>query len=349
MSAAPTVDPDLVDLVDTFFRDTSGHEVVAAAEESGMPDDLWSAASGLGLTTVGLEEAAGGAGGSLLDTVTVLRTAARHAAPLPLAEHHVAGWLLAAASQTIPPGPLTVATDPRDDLAVRDDRVSGTLHDVAWLPGATAIVTVAGTDLVVVPAGSFETVAGRDLAGMPRGTAHLDGAAARVLPGRIDRRALSMRTALLRSAQLAGLMEAVDELTRRYVAERVQFGKPIGAFQAVQHRVVTVAQMAAMSALAVDQAALAAMDRDASFEITATKLVVSENASTAARAAHQAHGAIGMTREYRLQQFTRRLVVWRSSDGAERGLAPALGTAVAAAPSLPALIADARPDLEVRL
>lgn len=65
-----------------------------------------------------------------------------------------------------------------------------------------------------------------------------------------------------------------------------------------------------------------------SLEIVATKSVANRHAGLAARAAHQAHGAIGMTREYRLQHFTRRLHTWRGEFGDETGLNLRLGAAM---------------------
>ncbi|MDJ0114286.1 acyl-CoA dehydrogenase family protein, partial [Rhodococcus erythropolis] len=82
-------------------------------------------------------------------------------------------------------------------------------------------------------------------------------AEARIVDGDnlVDPRILSRLGAFLRSVQMAGAMESVSTLTRRYVSERVQFGRPIAQFQAVQQHIVTLAQMASMSTLAVDRTA----------------------------------------------------------------------------------------------
>ncbi|ERB50616.1 hypothetical protein N806_05330 [Rhodococcus sp. P27] len=151
----------------------------------------------------------------------------------------------------------------------------------------------------------------------------------------------------MRSVQMSGAMESASTLTRRYVSDRVQFGRPVAQFQAVQQHIVTLAQMASMSTLAVDRTAHALIRGDADFEVSATKLVVSQNALVSVRAAHQAHGAIGMTREYRLQQLTRRLHAWRSEFGDEVASATQLGEAVAASPSLHRLITDPEPTLKL--
>ena len=79
-------------------------------------------------------------------------------------------------------------------------------------------------------------------------------------------------------------------------------------------------------------AAAAAMERGAwSFEVAAAKTVANQAASTATRHAHQAHGAMGMTREYSLHHLSRRLWSWRSEFGSERSWSRALGDAIVAA------------------
>ncbi|MCY4670057.1 MAG: acyl-CoA dehydrogenase family protein, partial [Rhodococcus sp.] len=75
---ANTFDADLESMVEQFFAEKSGTEVVARAEIGGLPAGLWSAAVELGLPLVGLPESVGGSGGSLLDAVTVQRAAERH-------------------------------------------------------------------------------------------------------------------------------------------------------------------------------------------------------------------------------------------------------------------------------
>jgi acyl-CoA dehydrogenase len=78
----------------------------------------------------------------------------------------------------------------------------------------------------------------------------------------------------------------------------------------------------------VDRAGLATASGDGTFDAAAAKLVVNQQAALAVRAAHQAHGAIGMTQEYRLQHLTRRLNAWRGDSGDEQSLALGLGAAV---------------------
>jgi acyl-CoA dehydrogenase len=116
----------------------------------------------------------------------------------------------------------------------------------------------------------------------------------------------------------AGAMESVARLTIDYTHARHQFGRPVAAFQAVQQHLVTVAQCAVQVALAADLATAAVAAGDGEFEVAAARVVTERAILEGTRAAHQAHGAMGVTREYPLHLFTRRLWSWRHEYRAAR-------------------------------
>jgi alkylation response protein AidB-like acyl-CoA dehydrogenase len=113
----------------------------------------------------------------------------------------------------------------------------------------------------------------------------------------------------------------------------VQFGKPIGKFQALQQNLAVFAEEAA-AANCAGQAAFAAADKydgDAGFETAAAKLRANMAIGIGTSVAHQLHGAIGFTREYHLHPLTRRLWSWRSEFGNDRLWSQRLGEQVVAA------------------
>ncbi|MGY1707877.1 acyl-CoA dehydrogenase family protein, partial [Geodermatophilus sp. SYSU D00758] len=127
----------------------------------------------------------------------------------------------------------------------------------------------------------------------------------------------------------AAACEQVLTWTVAYAAERHQFGRPIGAFQAIQtHAAVMAGEVTATAAL-VD-AAVAALDRGADPvpAAAAAKVRAGTAATTVAALAHQVHGAIGFTQEHRLHHLTRRLWSWRDEGGNERTWAEVLGVAL---------------------
>ena len=136
--------------------------------------------------------------------------------------------------------------------------------------------------------------------------------------------------ALARAAQMAGALESILAQSVRYATERKQFGRPIGAFQAIQHQLAILAGHTAASGMAAANACRAAERGDPTFEVAAAKVRVGEAAGVGASIAHQTHGAIGFTYEHSLHFSTRRLWSWRAEFGSESVWAAELGRRAAA-------------------
>jgi acyl-CoA dehydrogenase len=339
-------DPALVASVGDFFASAFG-STPADEDPSGAEfASRWTATAELGLPLVGVPEEHGGSGGTLQDLLAVLMSMGSHAVPLPLAETSLAAWLLSGTGQDVTDAPATVVPgDARDTLQLSDGRIIGTAHDVPWARSAALTVALVddsgGRRHVVSFDPSWSRLSpGADLAGQPRDTLELSQDVVTCAPAAIGPDDLFWRGALLRTAQMAGAITAVDRITRRYTSERVQFGKPVATFQAVQQHIVTIAQAAEICAMGVWTAGRAATTRPGTFEACAAKMVANESARVAVRSAHQAHGAIGMTQEYPLHRYTRRLNSWRQEFGTEAQLALRLGAAVACAASFAHAISD---------
>jgi acyl-CoA dehydrogenase len=314
------------------------------AEASGWMPSLWDALHGNGLTSIGTPESAGGAGGTAHDAAAVLRLAGKHAAALPLAETSglLGGWMVAAAGLSLPEGPFTVPL-PRagDSLRLDGGMVTGTLARVPWSAQVGAVVAVALSDdgpvVVVLDPRDAVRTPGHDLAGQPRDQLVFD--AARVPAERIGaapaglQEELVLRGALCRTLLMAGALETVATLTVAYTGERQQFGRPIGKFQAVAQRLARLASEAEAVSLAAEVALrrLVVAGSDARFEVAAAKATAGRAASEVTAASHQIHGAIGMSQEYQLHHFTRRLWTWRQEWGSETYWSYVLGQDVAAA------------------
>jgi acyl-CoA dehydrogenase len=149
-------------------------------------------------------------------------------------------------------------------------------------------------------------------------------------PDEVTEQTLSERTALGRAALMAGAISAVAAMTLRYSGEREQFGRPIGRFQAVQAHLVTLHQQAAVVASAIDGAVEAVELGRGGFEIACAKMLADRATRLVAAAAHQTHGAIGMTKEYPLHYLTRRLWAWRDEAGGHHRWADRLGATLVA-------------------
>ncbi|MCB1524307.1 MAG: acyl-CoA dehydrogenase, partial [Rhodoblastus sp.] len=137
--------------------------------------------------------------------------------------------------------------------------------------------------------------------------------------------------AAMRANQIAGALSRALEITLQYANERVQFGKPIAKFQAIQHNLAMLAAHSAAANAAADMAAEAAANGMKLLPIAAAKARCGEAASIGAGIAHQTHGAIGFTREHMLHYFTKRLWSWRDEFGKESDWSLVIGRAAAKA------------------
>jgi acyl-CoA dehydrogenase len=322
----------LADAIAGFLDARCTPDDVAEIEAGRDSAPLWAELEELGFTLVAVSEEAGGGGGSLVDALTVLRSAGRHAVPLPLAETGLlAAWILEAAGLAGGEGRSAVApVRPEDAFTLRRDGdgaiLSGRALRIPWARDAQRLVVLAGAEDGRTYAASIAPSAARiaggvNLAGEPRDTVELDAV-------RIGREAFApveltiddvlLRGALARAAQMLGALERVRDLTVAWSKDREQFGRPIARFQAVQHMLAQMARDVALTRAAVELAAAAA-DEDGGgwLEIASAKVVAGRAARTVTAQAHQVHGAIGMTREYSLTVLTRRLWGWRDEFGSE--------------------------------
>jgi acyl-CoA dehydrogenase len=325
--------PDTI-LYDSAMRlltDLVTPEVSAAAERCVWPEALWDAVEEAGYLDVLAEGPSG-----MVEAATILRAAGHHAAPIPLAETILARWLCAACRVETPAGALTIGpVEPEDRLDITEAAVSGHAGYIPWGSTAAAVVLIAGPRLLVVAQPAANFTPSKNLSGEPRD--HLGavepGGRSALLSDAIDVGLVQRFGALFRAAQMAGAMEAALELSTRYANDRVQFGRPIAKFQAIQQQLALLAEQTAAASVAVESAAIAvAVDRpSASLAIAAAKIRAGEAAGRVAEIAHQVHGAIGFTHEHSLHRLTRRLWSWRDEFGTESHWSRELGKQVMAA------------------
>jgi Acyl-CoA dehydrogenase, C-terminal domain len=134
--------------------------------------------------------------------------------------------------------------------------------------------------------------------------------------------------------ELVGASRAMLELARAHALERVQFGRPIAAFQAVRHRLAE-----ALVAIEAADAALAdAGDDPSPLAAALAKALAGRGARTVARHAQQVLAGIGFTTEHPLHRHVRRVLVLDSLLGDARSLTRQLGEDLLARRSLPDIL-----------
>jgi acyl-CoA dehydrogenase len=319
-----SVDELLLDTAERILAETCTFETIEQSERDGWAPSVWEPLVEAGLPSVGVSEEAGGEGGTLSDALALLRLVGRHAAPVPFAEHGLlAGWLLERAGLRLETTVSTTAPgSAQDTVQLEGSRLTGSVHEVPWARRAESIVVFVedarGAQVALVDPEEVAIDPHANLAGEPRDSVHFDATPVQALAAvDLTRADLDRRGALTRTQLIAGALERMYELTLGYANERQQFGRPVARFQLVQAHLVHLAQDAALVSLAADAAADAAASGDGQFEIAAAHTLACAAATSATRAAHQTHGAMGMTREYPLHHYSRRLWSWRREFGQE--------------------------------
>ncbi|MEK9776998.1 MAG: acyl-CoA dehydrogenase family protein [Quisquiliibacterium sp.] len=323
---ATEIEALLLETIDRLSDDQASRELREAADQGVFADSLWSVLDQIGLTRCLLPEQDGGSGLPLASAMRALKRTAHHALPLPVAESMIASRLLLAAGLSMPQGVVSVASRGNDGLLAR----------VAWGENASHLVVVEahqGAPGVSIYTGKPRLVkAARNLAGEPRPTLATDSMEKIAGAPLAQADELLLRYgALARSAQMSGALDRALALALQYANERVQFGRPIGKFQAVQHMLAVQASHAAAASAAFEGALDGGDAHPYELPVAIAKARISEAAGQGADIAHQVHGAMGFTREHQLHHVTRRLYAWRDEYGNEVFWQRRVGHAIASA------------------
>jgi hypothetical protein len=252
---------------------TPAHVRDAWTNATGRVPGLWDRFVGMGIVGMLVPERAGGLGLTMVDLVLLLEETGRHAVPEPIVETAAFG------------APLLG----RADLTV------STAHELApWADTADVVIT------------AFRRFDPRTCELLPRpsvdGSRRLFAARGPSQPVEGDLEGAYCRGVCGNAAQLCGLAERMLELTTGYVAERKQFGVPVGSFQAVKHHLADARIALEFTRPLVYRAAV-------TLDAASTSMAFAKAADTAlatARAALQCHGAIGYTTEYDLHLYMKR-------------------------------------------
>ncbi len=313
------------DIGERSFTNRIGHR--------GLPDPLdtaaWRHLEDSGLTRL---DSTADSGAGPREVAVILRSLARHGVTVPLAETDVlAGWLAATAGLDLPAaGPLTVAVG---EATRSGGRITARVPAVPYAADSAAVVLALrdGERVMVAvrdPA-MLSITTGHNAGGEPRDTVSVDeGYDAFV--GADSWRELVCRGAWARCVQAIGALDAAVEFSVAHTREREQFGRPLSAFQAVQHTLATMAGEVERARAAADLAVAAAAEfgfgsPQTDYAVTVAKVALGQVVPTVVTSAHQLHGAIGTTIEHRLWLATMRARGWIDEFGDTAHYARRLG------------------------
>jgi acyl-CoA dehydrogenase len=334
----------LAESVHRLFEGAGGLSRTRRLRDAGedCSTELWASMAELGWLSIPIPTAYGGAGAGVGDMLAILEAAGHVLSPEPLVSTVLASQLLALCGASahqdewlpaIGTGKAVVAVagvhefrsthQARTRIEIRPDgdsiTIAGWASEVLDGNAAAALVlATASQGVVVVPRGTpgvrvvrQRLIDSRNWARVEFEDVRLPQAAYLVEPGEAPtpvERAIDLATVALCAEMLGAMWEAFDR-TVGYVKERVQFGRPIGSYQAVQHRLARLYTELLVTDAAVRRAG-AVIDEagpDAIVAVSMAKARASATARLLVREAIQFHGGVGVTDECDIGLFVKRL------------------------------------------
>ncbi|WP_310774582.1 acyl-CoA dehydrogenase IpdE2 [Mycobacterium sp. Z3061] len=271
----------------------AGPAAVRAAIESerGYDESLWQLlCEQVGAAALVVPEELGGAGGELADAATVLQELGRALVPSPLLGTTLAELALLAAPS---PDEETLGA-----LAEGSSIGALALDPDYVVNGDIADVVVAAADGRLTRWTRFNTY--------PVATMDLTRRLARLEPQDTeplgDDPGLADIAAILLAAEQIGAAERCLDLTVEYAKSRVQFGRPIGSFQALKHRMADLYVVVSAARAVVDEACTAPSATNAA----TARLAATEALNTVTAEGIQLHGGIAITWEHDMHLYFKR-------------------------------------------
>lgn len=287
----------LIQTVRDLVGKHAGPEAVRAAmdSEAGYDEKLWQLlCEQVGVAALVVPEELGGAGGELGDAAAVLTELGRNLVPTPLLGTILAELALLSAEN---PDASTL------ELLASGEATGAAVFDAGYVingshldQDADVVVTVQDGQLVRLTEFTTHPAITMD---PTRRLARLDGGQSAVIgpdPG------LAETAALLLAAEAVGAATRALELTVAYSKERVQFGRPIGSFQALKHRMADLYVKVQTAGAVVDEALAEPSPAAAALAF----VVASEAFTDVAGEAIQIHGGIAITAEHDIQLYFKR-------------------------------------------
>ncbi|AEB83574.1 acyl-CoA dehydrogenase [Alicycliphilus denitrificans] len=328
---------------------TPTHRQAMVGDETAYAAQAWKEMAGLGLAGLQVPEAFDGLDFQATDLLPLFHELGQALAPVPFLSTSVLGAtalqacsdaevqrellppLAAGALQvTCPHGFVPAASGVRAQAQGSGWRLEGVHKHMPYAASADWLVVSARTGdgaggdaclfLVARHAPGVRLRPYRLIDGTPAADVHLEGAEATALctPGSAQAHeameAANAAGIAAACAEMVGAMEAALRLTVDYVKTRQQFGRAIGENQALRHRIAemlvaleTARSMSIAAAVAVRDGGFAKAQTRA--DLHRAKFLVGRNARTVCQSAIQLHGGIGMTEEYTVGHYLRRVHV----------------------------------------
>jgi alkylation response protein AidB-like acyl-CoA dehydrogenase len=283
----------LIQTVRDLVGKHANSEAVRAAMDSerGYDESLWQLlCEQVGAAALVVPEEHGGAGGELADAAAVMGELGRALVPTPLLGTTLTELALLAAE--------TPDTEALEALAA-GERIGAVVFDPDYVVNGDVADIIVGTDGATTTRWTEFSVTGKVAMDPTRRLAGVSPSATETLgtdPGLLD------NALLLLAAEQVGAATRCLELTVQYCKERVQFGRPIGSFQALKHRMADMYVLVQTAGAVVDEA----VSNPSATAAALAHVTATEAFRDVAGEAIQLHGGIAITAEHDIQLYFKR-------------------------------------------
>lgn len=338
-------------------------------EPKGFSEESWQQLGELGLTALPFPERLGGMGGTAVETMIVMDEIGYHCAVEPFAPCIIAAAQVLSGAHgndsarkhaaDLASGRIVLTYALFEERARYDPLRIDTrarVEDGSYLlSGSKRLVPYPAADLFLVSALAPRPRGGEDVAlflvsreapgvtileyrtvdGLPACDVQFAAAPTTELlvgpeNGRAATADLCAAMAFAHSAESVGILRRMFETTTNYMKSRVQFGRPLAAKQVVRHRIAEMYMQYELARSMVIGAAVREAGRDDwRRSVAAAKVMVNTAADFVAKQAVQLHGGMGVSDEYEISHYYKRLMVLRALFGDTREHASSLGRMLA--------------------
>jgi 3-oxochol-4-en-24-oyl-CoA dehydrogenase len=317
MNLEPSADQtQIAETLARYLNEHSSTRRVRAALPSGFDPALWQGLTSMGIFALRVPEAADGLGLGLLDALLVMEEAGRTLASGPLAEAIVTARLLAQIGGAAEHALLkeVIAGEAIAVLALHDGRTA----PEQWVAGAAiadVVLARLGDSIVQIDPRSKRRTE-PNLAAQPIALIRIEGGEYKTIAkGSAAVAAFEAAVEewkLLTAAALAGLSREAIRLASAYACERVQFGQPIGTYQAISHPLADLAVYVDGAKLAAWSAVRAIADgaEDAAAQVSMALWLSCDSANQSVAQSLHTFGGYGLTLEYDIHLFNVRAKGW---------------------------------------
>jgi alkylation response protein AidB-like acyl-CoA dehydrogenase len=309
---------------DRFFSQECSGSVIRSVEQ-GSADRaaLWETMLSAGFADALVPESAEGAGLALVDIWPIVFCMGRHAVPLPYAHTLFARAWLNQAAKPIPEGTITFAP-----YQVQLSAGGLTARAVSFGFTADWVLVQHDDNVWLCPTAKAEVVRSGGYGSLDADLTWSTEVLKAAHLGRWNTPQFEHALALTLAVLIAGGTDRVFEMSLGHANQREQFGKPIGRFQALQQQISEMAELVFGARMAAEMACRSQSWAPIPMLAALAKAHTSQSVGKIVAVSHAVHGAIGVTHEYDLQLYTRRLNEWSRAGGGAAYWSQQLGKAI---------------------